>query len=108
VHRLLLFACFQEVVKSLSRECASDEQLSRPPLLNLSAKDDVDFWLRPRVGFGKEKAPRLLILEALKDETMALVPRQTGSRELRAFAVNRNFRPRQVADARFRSVLWHR
>ncbi len=43
VQRFLLLTRFQKVVKSFSAKRWDNEQLSRPPLLNLAAKNDVDF-----------------------------------------------------------------
>ena len=93
VHRSLLRACLQEVVESLSRECRSDEQLSRPSLLNLTAKDDVDFRLRRRRSFAKEEPPRLLVLEAMEHEPMGFVPRQASAGKLPAFVLERDLVP---------------
>src|SRR5260370_19242162 len=57
VQRLLLLARFQKVVQGFGAKRWINEQLSRPPLLNLTAENDVDFWRFHRTGFGKEEVP---------------------------------------------------
>src|ERR1700687_2334502 len=43
VHRLLLLARFQKVIQGFGAKRWINEQLSRPPLLNLTAENDVHF-----------------------------------------------------------------
>jgi hypothetical protein len=43
VQRVLLFARLQEVGESVGAKSWVNEQLPGPPLLNLAAKNDVDF-----------------------------------------------------------------
>src|ERR1700674_2693534 len=62
VQRLLLLARFQKVVQGFGAKRWINEQLSRPPLLNLTAENDVDFRRRRRSGFRKEEAPGHLVL----------------------------------------------
>src|SRR5919201_5028846 len=66
VHRLLLRACFEGVIHSLSRERTRDEQLPRPSLLNLATQNDIHFRRRDHTAFGKE-------------ESMTPRPRSTGA-----------------------------
>lgn len=58
VYVSLLMASAEEVVECGSRESWIEEQLSGSSVLNLAAKHNVDFWVRPRVRFGEEEAPR--------------------------------------------------
>jgi hypothetical protein len=45
-----------KVVQGFDAKRWINEQLSRPPLLNLTAENDVDFRRRQRTGFSKEEA----------------------------------------------------
>jgi hypothetical protein len=57
VERFLLLASLQKVVEGFSAKRWINEQLWRPPFLNLAAKNDVDLRLGQRAGFDEEEAP---------------------------------------------------
>jgi len=93
VQRLLPLARFQEVIQSFGAKRWINEQLSRPPLLNLTAENDVDFRRRQRTGFGKEEAPRHLVLETVEDQSVTFVPGQTSPGVLSVFLHDRDLVP---------------